>query len=409
MTADILRIKEPFISDESIFEYEYLEYNPIVGTNLYNSGDITITIELQDSFYHPSESYLIIEGQLVKNDNANTPYGNADVITLTNNGLMYLFKNIRYDLSEKQLENIQYPGQASTMLGLLKYPDDFSKSQGMNQLWYKDTNADASKVDNIGFKVRQDYIIQRPNPKGTFSFRIPLKHIFGFCEDYTKIIYGLKHTLTLTRNNNNDAIFRANATDAGKVILHKISWFMPKVIPSDNEKMEILKIIEKKEKIPVAYRMIQCAIANLTETTFFQWRLSAKSAPEVPRFIVIGFQTAKINNQEQNPAIFDHINVSKISVSLVLNSIKYPKTDYRISFDKYCINLVESMAMQQFLDQSFTIFHHQFQTLIFFRENIKIFILYFLLMFQSKLIDFNIARQIFKLKWKQQKTYLQKL
>ena len=79
--------------------------------------------------------------------------------------------------------------------------------------------------------------------------------------------------------------------------------------------------------------MIQCAIANLTETTFFQWRLSAKSAPEVPRFIVIGFQTAKINNQEQNPAIFDYINVSKISVSL--NSIKYPKTYYRISFDKY--------------------------------------------------------------------------
>ena len=331
MTADILRIKEPIISDESIFEYEYLEYNPIVGTNLNNSGDITITIELQDSFYHPSESYLIIEGQLVKHDNANTPYGNADVITLTNNDLMYLFKNIRYDLSEKQVENIQYPGQASTILSLLKYPDDFSKSQGINQLWYKDTNIDASIDGNAGFNVRQDYIIQRLDPKGTFSFRIPLKHIFGFCEDYNKIIYGLKHTLTLTRNNNNDAIFRANATDAGKVILHKISCFMPKVIPSDNEKMEILKIIEKKEKMPVAYRMIQCAIANLTETTFFQWRLSAKSAPEVPRFIVIAFQTAKTNNQEQNPAIFDHINVSKISVSL--NSVKYPKTDYRISFD----------------------------------------------------------------------------
>ena len=179
MTADILRIKEPIISDESIFEYEYLEYNPTVGTNLNNSGDITITIELQDSFYHPSESYLIIEGQLVKNDNANTPYGNADVITLTNNGLMYLFKNIRYDLSEKQVENIQYPGQASTMLGLLKYPDDFSKSQGINQLWYKDTNIDASIDGNTGFNVRQDYIIQRPDPKGTFSFRIPLKHIFG--------------------------------------------------------------------------------------------------------------------------------------------------------------------------------------------------------------------------------------
>ena len=31
------------------------------------------------------------------------------------------------------------------------------------------------------------------------KFRVPLKHIFGFCEDYDKIVYGLKHTLTLVR------------------------------------------------------------------------------------------------------------------------------------------------------------------------------------------------------------------
>ena len=99
-----------------------------------------------------------------------------------------------------------YPGQASTMLGLLKYPDDFSKSQGVHQLWYKDTTPNTDLVNNTGFKIRQQYILQDPNPKGTFSFRVPLKHIFGFCEDY-KILYEMKQTLTLTRNNDNDAIF----------------------------------------------------------------------------------------------------------------------------------------------------------------------------------------------------------
>ena len=71
MTADALRITESIITDESISEYEHLEYNPIAGSNLNNSGsDITITIELQDVFSHPSESYLIIEGELIKdNDN----------------------------------------------------------------------------------------------------------------------------------------------------------------------------------------------------------------------------------------------------------------------------------------------------------------------------------------------------
>ena len=156
---------------------------------------------------------------------------------------MYLFKRIRYDLVEKVIETIQHPGQTTTMLGLLKYPDDFSKSLGLNQLWFKDTNPTASKVDNLGFKIRHNYIIQKPNPKGTFSFRIPLKHIFGFCEDYNKIIYGLKQTLVLTRDNDNNAIFRTNAIDRGKVTLKKISWYMPKVIPADKEKMNILKII----------------------------------------------------------------------------------------------------------------------------------------------------------------------
>jgi len=43
-----------------------------------------------------------------------------------------------------------------------------------------------------------------------------LKHIFGFCEDYDKIVYGLKHTLTLVRKSDDDAIFRAAAAVEAK-------------------------------------------------------------------------------------------------------------------------------------------------------------------------------------------------
>ena len=342
MTADALRITDSIITDESIGEYEHLEYNPIAGSNLNNSGsDITITIELQDVFSHPSESYLIIEGELIKNDD--NRYDNGDEVTLTNNGIMYLFKRIRYDLAEKAIETIQHPGQTSTMLGLLKYSVEFSKADGMNQLWYKDTNIDADRAGNNGFNVRQDYIIQRPNPKGTFSFKIPLKHIFGFCEDYTKIIYGMKQTLIFTRDDDNNAIFRANADDAGKVVLHRLSWYMPKVIPADKEKMDIFKIIEKKQELPVAYRMIQCATAQITQTPFFNWRLTAKTSPEVPRFIIVGFQTNKNNNQTTNPAVFDHVNVN--SIHCMLNSVRYPKTDYKISFPKFQFSRVYGDAV----------------------------------------------------------------
>ena len=46
-----------------------------------------------------------------------------------------------------------------------------------------------------------------------------MKHIFDFCEDYDKIVYGLKHNLTLVRKTDDDAIFRLAATGAGKVSL----------------------------------------------------------------------------------------------------------------------------------------------------------------------------------------------
>ena len=351
----ILRITDPILKDDSIDKYEEIAYEKIAGTNLNASGqDIRLTIETQDIFTYPSESYLIVEGYLEKNvnpPNATVYNANTDLITLTNNGIMHLFKRIRYDLSGQEIENLVHPGQATTMLGLLKYPDDFSKSKGLNQLWYKDTstNATIGNDGNAGFNVRRKYIFSS-DPVGTFSFRIPLKHIFGFCEDYDKIVYGLKHNLTLTRNNNNDAIYRNNNNTAGaamvdgRVILTEISWFMPHVTPADQYKMELYKIIERKEKIPVGYRMLQCDSASVPQAKSFSWRLSVKSSPEVPRFIIIGFQTNKINNQQQNPSVFDNVDITNIYA--MLNSTRYPTVDYNIDFAKNMFSRVYGDAAE---------------------------------------------------------------
>ena len=106
---------------------------------------------------------------------------------------------------------------------------------------------------------------------------------------------------------------------------------MPHVTPADKNKMELYKIIERKEKIPIGYRKIQCDSASIPQnSTSFSWRLAVKSSPEVPRFIIVAFQTDKSNDQLQNPSIFDNVNVSNIYATL--NSEKYPKTDYNIVF-----------------------------------------------------------------------------
>ena len=58
-SVDMLKINESLATDESIEEYEYHEYEPITGANLNNPGEIRITVQTQDIFYHPSESYNI--------------------------------------------------------------------------------------------------------------------------------------------------------------------------------------------------------------------------------------------------------------------------------------------------------------------------------------------------------------
>ena len=326
--SSILRITDSILNDDSIDKYEYFEYLPITGANLDNIGDIRINIESQDIFTHPSESFLLIEGRLTKADG--TAYANADNISLTNNAMMYLFRDIRYELSGHEIEKVNYVGYATTMLGLLKYTEDFGRSKGLNQSWYLDSTTTPNN-QNKGFWARHQHLFNHlERNKGSFSFRIPLKHIFGFCEDYDKVVYGFKHTLSLTKTHDHDAIFRANGVDAGKITLDKIAWFMPHVMPADKDKMELYKIIERKEKVSVGYRMIQCTSISVPQTNSFSWRLSVKSSPEVPRFIIIGFQEEKNNDQEKNNSQFDNLNVKNIYV--MLNSNRYPALDYDLDF-----------------------------------------------------------------------------
>ena len=126
-----------------------------------------------------------------------------------------------------------------------------------------------------------------------------MKHIFGFCDDHDKVVYSCKHQFTLVRKGNNDVIFRAATVAAAngnperqsvkKVVLTKLSWYMPHVLPNLQEKLALYKTIETKSSIPVGYRMIQCDSIPVPQTRNFTWRLLVKSAPEKPRWIIVAF------------------------------------------------------------------------------------------------------------------------
>ena len=87
---------------------------------------------------------------------------------------------------------------------------------------------------------------------------------------------------------------------------------MPHVIPADDEKFSIYKTIESKVKLPVVYRTRQCDMLSVPESISFTWRLSVKTVPEKPRFIIPAFQTAKDGDQTKNPSTFDHVNLKML-------------------------------------------------------------------------------------------------
>ena len=332
MNEDYLDISEPLLVDNSVESYPYHEYNPIVGTNLNNvNSEIRIVIENQDVFTHPSKSFLVIKGRLTKADG--TSYTDADAIALVNNGIMFLFNSIKYHIGDKLIDELNYPGYATTMKGLLSYGN--AEQLGMvDSCWTLDSlqSAAADTTANIGFAIRHHMVVKQSTPKGSFSFIVPAKHLLGFFEDYTKVVYGVKQTLTLMRTTNADAVFRAQAVDDPKLELSHISWRVPHVLPADKPKAKILDLVDRGISVDLGFRHWHYDSCDLPATTSFTWRLVTTSAIEKPRWIVIAFQTNRQNDVKKNTAQFDHCSLADCHV--MLNSERYPYLDLNVDYAK---------------------------------------------------------------------------
>ena len=91
----------------------------------------------EDLFLLTHKAFLEIRGKLQTNADAN--YNNHDVSSLVNNGLS-LFQTAQYQLNNQTIENINlYLPQVSTILNLVSFSDDYSKSTASYMLWCKDT------------------------------------------------------------------------------------------------------------------------------------------------------------------------------------------------------------------------------------------------------------------------------
>ena len=337
---DSLKWTQKLVEDTSICRRQLHYFSPDSGVQYNTSGNISINIHNSDDFYYPSESYLEITGKLVK-AGTTTAFAVTDVMGFTNYGVLNLFTLARYCANGTPIEQVPQPGVVATMLGVTLLPNDYK--QGLFEGYYPDTFATVSKVgtaeepdcDNTSWFIRRKLIM---DASGNFQVGIPLSKIFGFAEDYQKVIYGLNHSIVLTKGtDSNNALYTKPGTalnapsTKGDVQLSLIRWVIPRVDPSDVAKYTLLQQIDNRIILDCGFRMREYQSTNVDATsTNWTWRIGVRSSPEKPRFIMIAFQSNLRDDQDKNNSVFSHCKVSNISI--MLNNDRYPLNDFTADF-----------------------------------------------------------------------------
>ena len=335
----LLNIKESLEEDESIVNYQCYQFYPETGTQLNNPGNITITVNNSDNFYHPGNSWLEFEGKVEQAIDGHHDYGVDEVVSFVNYGILYLFEQAKYCLNNSPIETVFNPALVANIFGLATFPCDFKQAE--IECWSPDTSTDIATT-NTGFEARRQFLIATATPPGTFRYLVPLKRIFGFADDYGKCMYGFTHNIILTRSTtDNDALCHKkwaaaekapNEPNHGRVLLEHVRWVLPRVTPSDVAKFALLKQIKDQVILNCGFRMRQHISKMLPASNIFTWRLGVRSSPEQPRYIFLCFQTNKRNDQQKLNTVYDHCNLA--SAHVLLNNDRYPLNDFETNFAK---------------------------------------------------------------------------
>lgn len=322
---DILDIRNGPIFDETIWEKEYHTHTPYASSKLNNNDEIRIPIQQQDLYTLPCESYLYIEGRVLKKD------GTAGTtVPFISNPMTFLFDEIRYELSGIIIDSTKRVGLSSTLKGMISF-----------------TPAEINQLKTSGW-TQPNHDSFAPSKDGYFDFCIPLRMLLGFAEDYHRILINVKQELVLLRTSTDlDLIVAPAGTTSTtldwKLSLDKIVWRVPHVRLADQHRITLLKELKADRPINIPFRNWEMhEYPTLPKTKRQSWAVKTSNQIEKPRYVVVAFQTKQKNEITENAGTFKHCKLSNIK--LFLNSqffpydnvsVEYSKSRYSVLFDMY--------------------------------------------------------------------------
>lgn len=293
------------LSLRPIYSYNNSQYN--------NSDEIIFTINQKETFSYPHDSVLQIDLEIIRP--AKKAATDATVkVSLSDYAIPFLFSKITYNLNGQKIDETTNPGIAAALKNTCSIQAD-EKPKYSGILHYGEDGYDAELV----------------------TFNIPMKQLLGFFEDYQKCIFNVSQTLILVRSQNNrNALFHPKGTnDSGFDLKVKaVTWMVPFLEPHESIRLNLMRIIERNQILQIPFRnwSIYSYPTIPSQTKSLVWPLKTSTSLERPRYIIIGFQTARENNINKNMGAFDHCNIKDVCV--YLGSDRYPYSAYNCDFSK---------------------------------------------------------------------------
>ena len=252
------------------------------------------------------DSYLEIE--FVVSDNGGGVFANDAIIRLVNYGMVELVSSIKLETSGgRTIEYIDHCHPNLLMYKLLTSTDDeyecgFVRNQG-----------------NRDSQLEGDHIAAQ---QGHMYMMIKMSDLFGFVNDLEKITYGLGFKLILKRNNNDRALYRVSANPGavandGNIEIKDISWCVPSIDPSNDNRIIVQKGLSKKNNVDFSYYERKTFYKNVPNATNFLFDLGMESSVERPQYIIVGFENNTVNEQTHDASTFDIMIVTECYCKIV--------------------------------------------------------------------------------------------
>ena len=311
-------LDKTYVFKNDIHKSKIIKYKPnnLATMNTVNTN-INITLNREENHLNLRDSYLEIE--FVVSDDAGGVFANDANIRLFHYGIMTLLSSIKLETSGgRTIEYIDHCHPNLLMYKLLtsigdEYESGFVRNQGKRD--------DQLKGDHFAAE------------RGHMYMMIKMSDLFGFVNDLEKIIYGLGFKLKIKRNNNDRAPFRVNANPGavandGNIDIRDISWCIPGIDPSNDNRIIVQKGLIKKNNKDFSYYERKTFYKNVPNATTFLFDRCMESGKERPQYIIVGFENH--NEQTHDASTFHMMNVTECYCKI--GSEFYPEDRKNINY-----------------------------------------------------------------------------